>query len=724
MIVALAGNPNSGKTTLFNELTGGTQYAGNWPGVTVEKKEGKLKGHFGITVVDLPGIYSLSPYTLEERISRSFLLEEKPDVVLNIVDASNLRRNLYLTLQILEMGVPVIVALNMMDIVEKRGEFVDAALLSKRLKCPVVGICAAKGVGIEDLTSLLLRSDGKEEIPKPLIYGEVSGWVLRIKDAVKGFAEGGRQEWHCLKLLERDREAAKQLPQGAQERTDDIVREFERQKGADAESFFTELRYTYISRLLDGVCRASRKGGNSVSQKLDKVLTGRFTALPLFILIIWGVYFVSIQLAGNLTIDFLERFISDAAGGTVRNLLDKMGAAAWLKGFVVDGLIGGVGAVLVFVPQLMSLFLLLSFLEDSGYMARVAFILDRIFKKLGLSGKSAIPMIIGTGCSVPAIMAARTIEGERERRMTIMLTPFIPCGAKLPVFAFIAGAMFPQHTFAAPSMYLLGIAVAIISGLLLKRTEVFKGESPPFVMELPDYKLPKFKGLMIHMWERSKDFLKKAGTIIFAASGIIWLLSSFDFSFQMAEAERSMLASLGRLIAPVFVPLGFGNWQSAVALLSGTVAKENIVAAFGIILGLGEGHPLISQQLEKLFVNPAAAYAFMTFILLSPPCFAALGAMKRELGGLKWMLGAMAFQFMAAYFAAAMLYHLGSLLFFGAPLFPSLLTILCLPLTMYLFYLIMRRPDIKTQKKPTSVQSPYCQTCHKTCPDCPASSKK
>lgn len=705
MKVALVGNPNSGKTTLFNELTGSTQYVGNWPGVTVEKKEGSLRGRKDITVVDLPGIYSLSAYSLEERVSRDFLLGGGADVVLNIVDASNLKRNLYLTLQLLEMGLPVIVALNMMDVVRKRGESVDIGLLSKRLGCPAVGICAAKGEGVGELTKLILRFKANKPSPRPLIYDEVRPWALKIRDIIGD--KGNGTLWRSVKLLERDREALRALPDAVRDKAEKIARDFERHAGRDGEGLLTEIRYSYIEKLLEGVYSRKKKDKETLSDKIDKVLAGKYTALPIFFLVMCGVYFISVQLSGNIARDFLERFFSQTVGGKARKLLASIGAPEWLKGLAAEGIIGGMGAVLAFVPQLMVLFLLLSFLEDSGYMARVAFIMDRIFNKLGLSGKSVIPMLIASGCSVPAIVASRTIEGSRERDMTIALVPFIPCSAKLPVFAFIAGAIFPQYPLAAPSMYILGIAAAVAGGLLLKKGKAFEGDCSPFVMELPEYKLPKVKGLMIHMWERLKDFIRKAGTIIFAASAAVWLLISFDFSFNLADAERSMLASLGKLIAPLFIPLGFGNWQASVALLSGTVAKENIVATLGIIFGLGsEGMPLVRKQVAGLFVNPAAAYAFMAFILLSPPCLAAIGAMRKELGGAGRTFAAAGFQFAMAYAASSAIFHLGSALFYCAPLFPSLLAALLPSFALFLLLKIIKPAQASCSA------CVACPTCH------------
>ena len=547
--MALAGNPNSGKTTLFNALTGSTQYVGNWPGVTVEKKEGRLKKYKDVTVVDLPGIYSLSPYTLEEVIARDFILNEKPDVIINIVDASNLERNLYLTTQVIELGVPTVVALNMMDIVEKRGDVINTKFLEERLGCPVIPISAVKNSGIHELVhkALSLKS-----APKPQKFSkQIEATIERLQDIENRVPDLKAYDprWAAIKLLERDEDllGKVKIPIEAQEDLEEVRSALETAMDDDAESIMTNERYECIAALLKSAFDKKKRPKLSTSDKIDKVLTNRWLALPIFFLIMWGVYYVSIQTVGDWTIGWVEELIGWISGGA-ESLLVGWGASGWLISLVIDGIFGGIGAVLVFVPQLMILYFFISLLEDLGYMARVAFIMDRIFRRFGLSGKSFIPMLIGTGCSVPAVMAARTIENENDRKMTIMLTPFIPCGAKLPVFAMFVAMVFREATWVGPSMYIVGIVMVILSGIILKRTKLFAGKPAPFVMELPDYKLPRLKGVGIHMWEKGKAFIIKAGTIIFVACAAIWFLQSFSFSFQYLDAEQineSMLAGIG-----------------------------------------------------------------------------------------------------------------------------------------------------------------------------------
>ncbi len=655
--IALAGNPNSGKTTLFNALTGSTQYVGNWPGVTVEKKEGRLRKQRDITLVDLPGIYSLSPYSLEEVIARDYIINEKPDVIINIVDASNLERNLYLTTQVLELGVPTVVALNMMDIVTKRGDVIDTAAMAKNLGCPVVPISAVKNQGLDTLAekAAVQVMTGK---PSPLLFSDdiekAIGKISHIVGSDTALA-GYEPRWLAIKLFERDEEVLKKVKLGGdlRSRIEAVTAALEQQFDDDAESLITNERYETVAALLSGLFKKKTRPKLSASDKIDKVLTNRLLALPIFFLIMWGIYFVSIQTVGGWTIGWVEEIIAWAGGG-VQSLLESLGASEWALSLIVDGIIGGVGAVLVFVPQLMILYLFISILEDCGYMARVAFIMDRIFRRFGLSGKSFIPMLIGTGCSVPGIMASRTIENENDRKMTIMLTPFIPCGAKLPVFALFVALVFREASWVGPSMYLVGIVMVILSGLVLKRTRLFAGKPAPFVMELPTYKLPRVKGVAVHMWEKGKSFIIKAGTVIFIASALIWFLRSFDFSLAYVGEEaigESILASVGRVIAPVFSPIGFGEWPKAVATITGLVAKEVVVSTFALLEPVGVAFTSVS------------AYAFMIFTLLAAPCIAAIGAIRREMGSWKWTGIAIGYQTGLAYVLALGVYQIGRLLF-------------------------------------------------------------
>ena len=654
--LALAGNPNSGKTTLFNALTGSTQYVGNWPGVTVEKKEGKLKKYKDVTIVDLPGIYSLSPYTMEEVIARDFIINEKPDVIINIVDASNLERNLYLTTQIVELGVPTVVALNMMDIVQKRGDIIDTSRLEKQLGCPIVGISAIKNEGFGTLVQKALSL---KTAPKPQTFSDkIELSLQKIEEVVKGVPslKGYQQRWASIKLFERDEELMEKtsLPIDVLDQVEGIRTAIEKAENDDAESIMTNERYACIAGVLADTLKKKSRPRLSVSDKIDKVLTNRILALPIFFLIMWGVYYVSIQTVGDWTIGWVEELISWISGG-VESLLVAWSASDWLISLVTDGIFGGVGAVLVFVPQLMILYFFISLLEDLGYMARVAFIMDRIFRRFGLSGKSFIPMLIGTGCSVPAIMASRTIENENDRKMTIMLTPFIPCGAKLPVFAMFVAMVFREATWVGPSMYIVGIVMVILSGIILKRTKLFAGKPAPFVMELPDYRLPRLKGVGIHMWEKGKAFIVKAGTIIFIACAVIWFLQSFSFSFQYLEAEQigqSMLAGIGEFLAPIFAPLGFGNWAASVAAVTGLVAKEVVVSTFALI-----------SSSSAISFTAVSAYAFMIFTLLAAPCFAAIGAIKREMGGWKWTWIAIGYQTGLAYALATLVNMFGRVIF-------------------------------------------------------------
>ena len=664
--LALVGNPNCGKTTLFNELTGSSQYVGNWPGVTVEKKAGKLKGHSDIEVMDLPGVYSLSPYTLEEVITRDYLLEERPSVIVNIVDASNLERNLYLTTQILELGIPVVVALNMMDIIRKNGDEINIANLAGELGCPVYPIEAANGVGIAEMLkeAISLAEMKIKTYSLPLFKGNLNKTLKEIERLFDDEIPEHLRSWFAVKIFERDEKvlAKHKMFHNMKVKTEQIITQYEDEVDDDAESIITNARYEYISSIINRCITKKRKSHElSTSDKIDRILTNRILALPIFFLIMWFVYYVSIQTLGDLSTGFMEdtfAAISDSLGG----MMEEAGVSATLQSLILDGIVGGVGAVLGFVPQIMILFFFLSFLEDCGYMARVAFIMDRIFRRFGLSGKSFIPMLIGSGCSVPGIMASRTIENEQDRKMTIMLTPFIPCSAKMPVFVLFAAALFPEQSWVGPSMYFWGIAMVIFSGILLKKTSTFGGKPAPFVMELPQYHMPTIKGVMIHMWERARSFIVKAGTIIFIASAMVWMLQTFNFSLEMVDPEESMLASIGTAIAPIFAPMGFGTWQAAFAAISGFLAKEVVVSTFAILAGLGEAaeeDPNLIQVMQTMF-TPASAYAFMVFTLLASPCFAAIGAIRREMGSWKWTFAALAYQTGLAYIMATLIYQIGS----------------------------------------------------------------
>lgn len=661
MKIALIGNPNCGKTTMFNALTGSNQYVGNWPGVTVEKKEGKIKGYRNITLVDLPGIYSLSPYTPEEIVSRDFIVKQRPDAIINIVDGSHLERNLYLTSMVLEMGIPTVIALNMSDVLERQGVHIDTDALSKELGAEVVVTSAAKGEGIDRLVELAVGQASKaQEYPK--IYNAA------IENALKSIGEiidvkNGTKRFSVVKVLERDERLSDICSIADEAAANEIISELENRLKDDGVGILSAARYDWIDGIIKrlNIKKPAKEG--SISDKIDRVVTNKYLAFPIFALVIWIIYFVSIQMVGDMTAWLADGFFNWICT-SLNSWMISVNVSEMLRGLVVDGLIGGVSAVLSFVPQIMVLFLFISVLEDCGYMSRVAFIMDRLFKYFGLSGKSIIPMVIGAGCSVPGIMATRTIENEKDRKMTIILIPFIPCGAKLPVFALFAGAIFKGNSLVGPSIYFLGFTMIIICGLLLKNTSVFKGKGETFLMEMPDYRMPKASSVLRHMWDRGKEFIVRAGTIIFLACGVIWFLSSFSYNFEYVSPDMSMLANIGRVIAPLFVPLGFGNWESVAALISGMIAKENVVATFGILFKLGEEmtqtSPLLIDRIAASF-NPASAYAFMAFILLAAPCVSAIGATYKEMGSLKWTLFAMAFQTSAAYIAALLIFQIGSI---------------------------------------------------------------
>lgn len=674
--IALAGNPNSGKTTLFNALTGANQFVGNWPGVTVEKKEGKMKSVASQTeeavLVDLPGIYSLSPYTLEEVVSRNFLLEEKPDAIINIVDGTNLERNLYLTTQLTELGIPVIVAVNMMDLVRKNGEELNIDRLSKDIGCKVVEISALKGEGIDRLAAraVSLAKSGKKSQPAHRFDGCVEHALAHIEEAITGHVDASMERWYALKLFERD-EKVKELLNLEQSLLDHIETDIlacEKEMDDDSESIITGERYRYIGEIIEDCYKKRIKRRMSTSDKIDQFVTNRFLAIPIFALVMFVVYYISVSTVGTFVTDWTnDTLFGEWIIPGAQSALDAIHCAPWLSGLLVDGIISGVGAVLGFVPQMLVLFFFLAFLEGCGYMARIAFIMDRIFRKFGLSGKSFIPMLVGTGCGVPGVMASRTIENDRDRKMTIMTTTFIPCGAKLPIIALIAGALFDGAAWVAPSAYFVGIAAIICSGIILKKTKMFAGDPAPFVMELPAYHLPTLGNVFRSMWERGWSFIKKAGTIILLSTIFIWFAQGFGFEggrFGMVEdMENSILAWIGNAVAWLFVPLGWGDWKSAVAAITGLVAKENVVGTFGILFGFAEVNGDNGIEMWGTLagtMTQAAAYSFLVFNLLCAPCFAAMGAIKREMNNAKWFWFAIGYQTLLAYTVSLCIYQMGT----------------------------------------------------------------
>lgn len=666
--IALLGNPNSGKSTLFNELTGAKQHVGNWPGVTVEKKEGKLKGHKDITLVDLPGIYSLSPYTLEEVVSRDYIIKEKPNAIINIIDSTNLERNLYLTTQAIETGVPVVVALNMMDLIEKRGLKIDLEALSKALGgIPIVPISALENKGLDKLIDEAIQLSKDHVKSDTLHYGEA------IEASIKGIIDvvglnDASARYHAIKLIENDERVIEdlKLTEAQQKEVKAIVEKLEDSLDNDGETLITNSRYDFITGFISDVINkpAQVKDKLTFSDKIDSVVTNRFLALPIFALVMFVVYYISIHTIGGQSQDWVGEYLIDPFGGWMEGFLTDIGASDWIVDLVVNGIIAGVGAVLTFVPQIMLLFMFLSFLEGCGYMSRIAFIMDRIFRRFGLSGKSFIPFLMATGCAVPSIMATRTIENDNDRRMTIIITSFMPCGAKLPIIVMIGAALFPDYPFLAPAMYLVAIFAIILSGILLKQTPLFSGDPAPFIIELPEYRLPKFKNVVLMMWEKAKGFIQKAGTVIFVASVVIWFLSSYDFSFEAVDVNDSMMASIGSVVAPIFAPLGFGSWQAAAGAFAGLVAKENLVATMGILYNLGEGleegsEPELVEAVRAHF-NVASGMAYLLFNLFCIPCIAAMGAIKREMGSWGWTLFAFFYQTAFAYILALLVYQIGS----------------------------------------------------------------
>lgn len=696
--IALAGNPNCGKTTLFNALTGANQFVGNWPGVTVEKKEGKLKGHKDVVIMDLPGIYSLSPYTLEEVVARNYLIGEKPDAIINIIDGTNIERNLYLSTQIIELGIPVVMAVNMMDLVAKNGDNINIKALGDALGCEVVEISALKGTGVKKAAEkAVAAAQQKKAVDRVHAFAQdVEDTIATVEDKLGSSVPEAQKRFFAIKLLEKDSKISEQLTT-----TPDVsaeVKALEDKFDDDTESIITNERYTYITSII-GKCVKKAAGSEklTVSDKIDRIVTNRILALPIFALVMFIVYYVSITTVGG----FLTDWTNDTLFGEwiipgAQSFFEGIGCADWLTGLIVDGIISGVGAVLGFVPQMLVLFIFLAFLEGCGYMARVAFIMDRIFRKFGLSGKSFIPMLIGTGCGVPGIMASRTIENERDRRMTIMTTTFIPCGAKLPIIALIAGAFFGNAGWVSWSAYFVGIAAIICSGIILKKTKMFSGDPAPFVMELPAYHLPTVGSVLRSMWERGWSFIKKAGTIILLSTIVVWFTTYFgvvDGTFRMLSEEEidySILAAIGKCISWIFIPLGWGDWKSAVAAVTGLVAKENVVGTFGILFHYGE----VGEAGEEIWGNLAAnmtgiaAYSYLVFNLLCAPCFAAMGAIKREMNNAKWFWFAIGYQCGLAYLVSLCIFQIGGL-FTGAATF-GFWTIVAVAIIIGFIYMLFR----------------------------------
>lgn len=785
--IALAGNPNSGKTTLFNALTGANQFVGNWPGVTVEKKEGKLKKHSDVIIMDLPGIYSLSPYTLEEVVSRNYLINQRPDAILNIIDGTNLERNLYLTTQLTELGIPVVVAVNMMDIVKKNGDKINIEELSRELGCKVVEISALKGTGVMEAAEAAVQAaQGAKTVPQHSFSGVVEHALAHIEEAAVHSLPAEQQRWYAIKIFERDEKVLEQLrlDKTVLAHIEEDIKAVEKELDDDAESIITNERYVYIASIIKGCYKKKNAGRLSVSDKIDRIVTNRWLALPIFAVVMFVVYFVSVTTVGTWATDwandgvFGEGFhlfgigssaYSDAAdayvepgamveafeaaaeeagvdpasaadltataylhddetGEVIKTIpvdfaayqeaaaieepdpaaygvwvpglpvliesgLDAVNCADWLKGLILDGIVGGVGAVLGFVPQMLVLFIFLAFLEACGYMARIAFVMDRIFRKFGLSGKSFIPMLIGTGCGVPGVMASRTIENERDRRMTVMTTTFIPCGAKLPIIALISGALFGGAWWVAPSAYFVGIAAIIISGIMLKKTKMFAGDPAPFVMELPAYHLPTVGNVLRSMWERAWSFIKKAGTVILLSAIVLWFLQGFgveDGSFGMvSDINNSILAVIGNAIAWIFIPLGWGNWESAVAAITGLIAKENVVGTFGVLFGgfeeVAENGWQVWSNMQASFTQ-LSAYSFLVFNLLCAPCFAAMGAIKREMNSAKWTAFAIGYQCVFAYAMSLIVYQLGMLFTGQGNIIGSIVAFALVALVLFLLF--------------------------------------
>ena len=703
--IALAGNPNCGKTTLFNDLTGSNQYVGNWPGVTVEKKEGRLKGQKDVVIQDLPGIYSLSPYTLEEVVARGYLVNEKPDAILNIIDGTNIERNLYLTTQLIELGIPVVMAVNMIDLVRKNGDKIDLKKLSAELGCQAVEISALKGEGsmkAAEMAVAAAKSGKAGELPH-VFTGSVEHAIAHIEESIQGKVDDRFLRWYAVKLFERDDKVQQELKldKALVDHIDQHIADCEKEMDDDAESIITNQRYAYINTVVEkAVRKKARVEHLTVSDKIDQVVTNRIFALPIFALIMFLMYALSMGTSiadGGISIgSFATDWTNDVLFGEIvpnalGGFLESVGVADWLYGLIMDGIVAGVGAVLGFVPQMLVLFFLLSILEDIGYMARVAFIMDRIFRKFGLSGKSFIPILVGTGCGVPGVMASRTIENERDRRMTIMTTCFIPCGAKMPIIGLIAGALFGGSSWVATSAYFIGFAAIIISGIILKKTKLFAGDPAPFVMELPTYHVPAWGNVLRATWERGWSFIKRAGTVILAATIILWFLQGFGFengAFTMVEdQDNSILAIVASAISWIFIPQGFGNWRATVASISGLIAKENVVGTFGVLYHYADE---LSDNGDEIWPEVAAssAYSFMIFNLLCAPCFAAMGAIKREMNNGKWTAIAIGYMCLVAYCASLVVYQIGGLIT-GEVGF-NIFTIVAVAIIVFTIYMLVR----------------------------------
>ena len=718
--IALAGNPNSGKTTLFNALTGSNQFVGNWPGVTVEKKEGKWKEDKEVVIMDLPGIYSLSPYTLEEVVARNYLITERPDAILNIVDGTNLERNLYLTTQLLELGIPVVMAINMMDIVRKNGDEINTKKLAEKLGCEVVTISALKGDGIKDAASRAVKHAGQKAGQESVheFAPEVENYLNEIEGRLGYEIPEEQKRFYAIKLFERDdkiKDAMKNAPD-----VEDIIARAEKEMDDDAESIITNERNSFIGCIIGDCLKKNKTQELTTSDKIDRIVTNRWLALPIFAAVMWLVYYVSVTTVGSILTDWTnDTLFGEWIIPAAQSFFEGIGCADWLTGLIVDGVISGVGAVLGFVPQLLVLFIFLAVLESCGYMARIALIMDRIFRKFGLSGKSFIPMLIGTGCGVPGVMASRTIENDRDRKMTVMTTTFIPCGAKLPIIALIAGALFDGASWVAPSAYFVGIAAIICSGIILKKTKMFAGDPAPFVMELPAYHMPTVGNVLRSMWERGWSFIKKAGTIITLSTIVVWFLLNFgwtDAGFGMlnfdglegaameaAQAE-CVLAKIGNLISWIFTPLGWGDWKMTVAAITGLVAKENVVGTFGQLFGFAE----VAEDGQEIWgtlansMSQIAAYSFLVFNLLCAPCFAAMGAIKREMNNAKWFWFAIGYQCLLAYLVSLCIFQFGTL-FTGGGF--GIGTVAAIVILIGFLYMLFRPYKESTSLKANTVSS-------------------